>query len=103
MPECAPYDWPQLLRVAVRPHYEPGRTRWRLQDGEKHRRGRIFGEAAIFSILCNTHHLYARSIRHLVIAAHCFGDGAKDLTRKLPIHYRDAWRVLIVMPCEGPA
>jgi hypothetical protein len=33
---------------------------------------RIFGEARIFAVLCNTHHLYARSIRHLVITAHGF-------------------------------
>ena len=61
-----------------------------MQDGEKHRRLWIFGEAPIFSVFDNTHHLYARSIPHLVISADRIGYGAKDFARKLPIHHGNA-------------
>src|SRR5208282_4407005 len=80
----------------------PDRTTNQVEPEGDCRMGRNIAGAG-FSVLCNTHHLYARSIRHLVITAHCVGYRAENFTCKLPIYYRYAWRVLVVMPGEGPA
>ena len=70
---CAPDGCGQLLRIAFRAHNHreqcPCMTRRRLQEWEKHRRLWIFGQARIFSVFHDAHHLDARSIPHLVISA----------------------------------
>src|ERR1017187_9061020 len=73
-----------------------------LQNGEKDRRVWLFGQRPVLSVLGNTDHLDAGSIRHLVITANCSFYRAEDFARKLLIHYRNAWRVLVVMPGEMP-
>src|SRR6266568_5434480 len=98
-----PYRRPQLLRIAAGAHNQPCGVGWPLQNGEKHRRLGFFGKFQVLAVLCDTHHLYARSIRHFVVTADCVFHRAKDFERKFLIHYSNARRILVVMPCESPA
>ena len=64
---------------------------------------RIVREAFIFPAFYNAHHLDPRSITHLVESAQSIHRGAEYFNGELPIHDGHAWRVLVVMPGEGPA
>jgi hypothetical protein len=64
------------------------------------RRVWLCGQRPVLSVLGNTDHLDAGSIRRLVITANCSFYRAEDFARKLLIHYRNAWRVLVAMPGE---
>jgi hypothetical protein len=46
------------------------------------------------------HHLYTRSIRHLVMSADCVRHGTEDFACKLPVDHCHARRIFIVMPDE---
>ena len=58
----------------------------------------------ILSVFRNTHHLDARSIRHLEVAAHGASVAEPKILRaNSAIHHGHAWRILIVVPGEVPA
>jgi hypothetical protein len=63
-----------------------------LQNGENDRRVWPFGQRP--SVLGNTDHFDAVSVRHPVIAAKCNFYRAEDFAHKLLIHYRNPERVL---------
>ena len=91
------------MRVAVRAHNDEGRTRRRLQVGQKHGWLLFFGEAKILSVFGNPNHLHMGSILQLVMAFNRRGDRAKDLGGKLAIDDRYARRVLVVASGKAAA
>src|SRR5207253_2719091 len=97
------YGRAELLRIAAGAHHHPCGGGGPLQDWEKHRGLWFFGEFPILSVFRNTHDLYARSIRQLVMTTDRVLHRTKDFARKLRVHHRDARRVFLVMPCESPA
>src|SRR5213080_572808 len=101
--QCTSYSCAELRRIAARAHHQPCGGGGPLQDGEKHRRLGFFGEFPVLSVLRNTYHLYASSIRHLEVATDRVFGRTKDLTRKLLVHYSDARRIFIVVPSESAA
>ena len=50
----------------------------------------------IFSVFCDAHHLHARAIRHLVVAAQGAGYGAKDFACKFLVDDGHGRRVFVV-------
>ena len=74
-----------------------------MDHRNKHGGLRIFREAAIFSVLDDTHDLRAGSIGPLEIAAHGTADGAKQFFGELLIDDRHERRIVVIVPGETSA
>ena len=68
-----------LLRIAVRPHQQPGAARLLLQEREEHRRLLILGQRPVFPVFHHAHHFRPRSAPELEMPA----DRLVSPTRKL--------------------
>ena len=58
-----------LLRIAVRPHQQPGVARLLLQEREEHRRLLILGQRPVFPVFHHAHHFRPRSAPELEMPA----------------------------------